>query len=407
MAMTIGHWLGRTRLLAKSHPSIAFVVGNASFDLDSLASALLLAHHLSVCASSSSPLLHIPLAAIQKDEFVLRQENLLLLQKCNIPVTDFPCLDDLSWLTTTKVSRVVLVDQNTLPRALSFFQDKVTRIIDHHVDEHVFPDIPATEKWITTAGSCTSLVIHAIKQDIDTGKRTLPLDRDEAYLGLGAIMIDTSGLKDETKTTKWDHQACFFLQHILRSTFSFPVKSLHNSTANNSNGVDGVDGEIKTWYKQLKHAKQHVRQLSSRDLLRRDYKEYTCKHIQQDSKVMTFGMSNAGNMPLADWFQREDAMKSWMSWLDEQHLDFLVVITTVHGDDGGQCELGILFPFQNADLTRIVNQLEANKDIQLARPGPPVILRSDYTLKWWQQRNPTWTRKQLAPLIQSFLKCIV
>jgi exopolyphosphatase len=234
-------------------------------DLDSLCSAVVFAYLRTYFGTNT---IHVPLAHLPRADLSLRPELRPVLSRANIKVGDLITLSELppssqraSALDPRK-TRWILVDHNALQGELGkVYSSQVIGAIDHHDEENQVPkDCGKEPRIITKSGSCTSLVIEYCKEGWNalskypTGE-TAAWDKELAQLALAPILIDTTNLKDTSKVTPADTEAIKYLESKL------------NTLSAKFNRDD--------YFKEISTAKADISQLSTKDILRKDYKQWT------------------------------------------------------------------------------------------------------------------------------------
>lgn len=328
--------------------------------------------------------------------------------------TDLFCIDDIptkSLLHLTS-SQFALVDHNRLDSLFSAggaFPNppKVVAIIDHHEDEGFYKD--ADPRLITVpVGSCASLVTQYF-----TGswtKASLSPPAELATLLLCAIFIDTRGLKPGSKAVPLDHSAAEFL---------FPKSTLAISSGN----IMGHD-DVRRLVLTLDERKQSVGHLSTRDLLRRDYKESTFHSPAHSSHDITVGIATVPLSPKL-WFQKEASPKFWASmdaWIEERGLDALGVLCTYHSPNSGRHKRQNLWIVKhgNESLKKALwRGLESSDELKLKRklmnknsksegmsrlPDGDIVTANGSVARMWEQGNAKATRKVVAPLVRQIIE---
>jgi exopolyphosphatase len=217
---------------------------------------------------SGTKTVHVPLSNLQRDDLSLRPELCPVLSRANIKVGDLVTLSDLP-LSSQRASaldpqktRWILVDHNALQGELGrVYSRQVVGTIDHHDEENQVPKDSGHEpRIVTKSGSCTSLVIEYCKEGWDalskssTGE-TAAWDEELAHLALAPILIDTNNIKDISKVTLADTEA---------------VKYLESKIA-----VSSAKYSRDGYFQQISTAKADIGQLSTTDILRKDYKQWT------------------------------------------------------------------------------------------------------------------------------------
>lgn len=252
----------------------------------------------------------------------LRAENLQAFELAKIELDDLLCVDDIRVPPSKLASSFALVDHNSLLPYWDRPDAQVVGIIDHHKDEGKHTD--ASPRNITEPlGSCASLVTETFKDVFapDHDGNTPP--QALATLLLSAIYIDTSGLKPHGKAEHIDRVAAAFLEKFA-------------GYASLSDSPEGPPSR-KATTAELIEMKHNVALLSSRDLLRRDYKEYTFNTA--DDVTLRVGLST---VPLSTkaWLEKEAQKepgyrKSLEAWAQERKLDVVGVLTTYKSANKG------------------------------------------------------------------------
>lgn len=398
-------------------------------DLDSCASA--------IAYSYLTPLKPtIGLIQTPRQDLYLREENLAAFTLSQINIDDLLCINDILDITTPPQlnSSFALVDHNSLHKSFHRAEAKVVGIIDHHADEKAHLD--ASPRNIMVAGSCASLVAETFKDaffqvsishsdengtEIETPAAT-PAPKELATLLLTAIYVDTGGLKPKGKAEAIDRAVA----EILESYANHPADSLTG------------DPFRETTAKDLGVKKHKVDHLSSRDLLRRDYKEYS--FVTVSGQPITVGLSTVpyGTKP---WLARESSngtlpgfRESLENWAKERRLDVVGILNTFKSANKGhkRRELLILIggantsPLSSLSTNEVANVealsdalkngLEEYKEFGLEG----VKLKDEYedikgvpkehaknvlgVVHFWKQNNTEATRKAIAPAFKSIIE---
>ncbi|PCH36890.1 DHH phosphoesterase [Wolfiporia cocos MD-104 SS10] len=392
------------------------VMGNEAGDLDSLASAIAYAWY--ACNTKNSPT--IPLVQGPRADLPLRAENLHALELVGIDQLDLLCIDDVP--TPFPSSRFALMDHNRLTAPFTLSNARVTAIIDHHTDEGLYTDSADPRIVVPGIGSCSSLVALELKE-----RRALQLKEDRpkleqapsalATLLLAAIVIDTTGLRPGGKAVEADYNAAAYLAPLTAlpgstsaETQSFAAGELHASA------------EVRALNATLQAKKGAVAHLGTRDLLRRDYKEYTHASSGRDVRV---GMASVP-VGLHEWLSREGQRKfaaETQAWMDERGLHALGILTSfrddtklgksgkgrgkreqawvVREDDGGDGELAhkLFKGLIKSEELRLKDKTWVKAG--MAEGGG---FGAGVHVRVWKQKNADATRKVTAPLVKAILE---
>lgn len=335
---------------------VRIFLGNEASDLDSMASSVLYAFSK---GAVSDGLPNIPVMNIPREDFNLRTEAAWLFKESGVSAADLLFLDDLdlNQLFAAGSSQLVLVDHNKLANRQSVWADAVVEIIDHHANEGLYP---AAKKVIESTGSASTLVaevlLASVPEDLESGA---------AALALGTILLDTVNLDPGAKRVTPRDEAV--AQKLL----------------------DAVTLDRNALFESLQFEKFNVAALSSRDILRKDYKEYRMGSV-------VCGIASA-LLPMADWMKKDAALdESFKAYLTERKLDVLLVMSAytapaftrelaVHAENAGLRKRLIEFMNQaGLGLTALV----------------PGAASTDY----FAQADLSQSRKKLQPLLSEHLQ---
>ncbi|KAG8925811.1 Exopolyphosphatase [Tulasnella sp. 408] len=361
------------------------VMGNEAGDLDSLASSLAYSYLASKLKNSPT----VALIQTPRTDLYLRPENLyaLSLAKLDPSNSDLLCIDDIpaSHPLNSSFSKFVLVDHNTLVPAFRG-SGKVVGIIDHHADDKNHLD--AEFRDIDMTGSATSLVAKHFQNEWTPEAAVPP---EVATLLLTGITIDTAGLKPDDKGTPTDVDTARFL---------FAV-----STLGHGNSFQGQTS-LKGLAKDLHDLKADVSNLNTRDLLRRDYKEFTFGGLQVGLSTVPVG--------LKVWSEREDFKKTEFfenleDYMAARKLHVLGVLTTYKSAKKHEKRREVLFITDKDTVPkevekRLFDGLEADKTLELEATDKLGKPRHPKHTRVWNQLNTKATRKQVAPLVKTLIE---
>mmetsp|Transcript_12144 Transcript_12144/g.44303 ORF Transcript_12144/g.44303 Transcript_12144/m.44303 type:complete len:434 (-) Transcript_12144:95-1396(-) len=291
---------------ASDASALTIVLGNEACDLDSMVSALSLAMLLRCQGKEEA----VPVFNIPRADFALRTESVFLFGDLGVDVGSAIFIDDLDLAAIVdKAGRgaveVALVDHNRLAAHQQVLQDYISRIVDHHDNENLY-HVENQMRDVRPVGSCATMVAEAIAQwESDQANATpLSLLKNEALTKLlsAAVLIDTSNL--DAKVGR-----CLPEDVAVIKLLNGKVKST----------------ELTQLYETLKDAKFDQSSLSSRDLLRKDYKEW----VLNGTRV---GISSVG-ISLTEWCAKEDAIgDDWEAWRLERQCDILLVMASFFTD---------------------------------------------------------------------------
>ncbi|KZZ95254.1 exopolyphosphatase [Moelleriella libera RCEF 2490] len=376
-------------------PTLTFVVGNESADLDSLCSAVVYAFvrtHQAQAAQQQQqqhapppPSLHIPLSNLSRDDLALRTEmTYVLRQAAGLRPSDLITLSDLpdhvlhgGGGRPESTTRWVLVDHNALTGPLARFSDQVVGCVDHHVDEGAVP-AKASPRTIEPCGSCMSLIVAETRQQQqDAAAGGAWHDAELAKLALAPILVDTTNLTSASKVRPKDTAAVSFLLGQLPPAF-----------------------DATAYYDAITKVKEDLSGLSLRDIFRKDYKQWdqklgVCCAVQN----LEYVVSRAGDNGAVAAF-----LEALAAWAREKDLDVVAVMTTSHA--GGQFHRDLLVWGRSArgrDAVRAFERL-AGETLQLRQWKDGVLDDDADTRRAWNQLDLASSRKQVAPLLREALR---
>lgn len=344
------------------HPiSSRFLTFSPILDLDSLCSSLLTTY--------LAPIPTLPLFPINSTDFPLRPELIHLLNSISLPTTTIPTLDSLP-LNPKHVTSLFLVDHNVPTPTLTtlFPHASVTHILDHHADENAHQNI--TTRLITPAGSCSSLIttFYATSWKFDGSD----LESTLARIGLAALASDTDGLTNRVEQV--DRDAKRIYDRVLAA------------------GRQRID--FTALERTLREKKNDVAGLSVRDLLRRDYKEWSCRP----------GTVGIASLPLS--LGEVVAAKRNKAWIEgmteyakEKNLAVLGVMTGFENGDGQFKRELVLWGFSEAGKKFVegFDQSAEGKKLGLETWCGPLQVVG---FKVWDQKVIQASRKQVGPLVR-------
>ncbi|KDQ07539.1 hypothetical protein BOTBODRAFT_607928 [Botryobasidium botryosum FD-172 SS1] len=362
-------------------------MGNEAGDLDTIASSV--AYSYLSQRQKSHPT--IALIQMPRADLSLRPENLLAFKYANLSPAhdDLFMLDDLPVPTDTLKTTFALVDHNRLGSPFPS-TGTVVGVIDHHADEGLYPD--ADPRDIILVGSASSLVARHFK-DAWTSLDPPP-PPEVATLLLSAIFIDTGGLKPKGKAEKIDHESAEFLLPL--STFS-----PSHAHSDGSIGTASAPPSIADITEELSTQKADVSRLDSRDLLRRDYKEFVVSGTRVGLSTVPLGPK--------PWLEKDPELgRALDAWAEERKLDVAGVLVTYRTEKKNKKRRGIILwvrPGEEALAKKLEKGLEKNKELDLdPMKGAMGLAEAGRRVKVWDQLNTDATRKVVAPAIQAILE---
>ncbi|KAK6196779.1 hypothetical protein LQW54_011185 [Pestalotiopsis sp. IQ-011] len=363
-------------------PEFSSVIRNTNRplqDLDSLCSALLLAYLRTYTPPHT---LHIPLCHLARDDLSLRPEFAEVLRQTAASPDDVLTLDDLPAVVDDDDARWLLVDHNCLTGRLARFNgDSVVGCVDHHADEGRVPR-GAEPRVLEHSGSCASLVVdygRAAWDELRSSSADREVDAQLAKLALAPIVIDTTNLEAETKTTAFDVEAVRYLEgEVLKGVSSF---------------------DRTAYFSALARLKGDISPLSLRDVLRKDYKEW-------DEGGLKLGTSSAP-ASMADLRRKAGGVAELVdaaeAWGDERGLDLAAVMTAFKpagGDFGRELMLLARSPKGVEAAGRFEKEHEGKLELRGWERGELDCVEEGAWRKCWSQGRVENSRKQVAPMLR-------
>jgi exopolyphosphatase len=366
---------------------------DSSTDLDSLCSAIVLAYLRTYAPKSSD--FYIPLSNLPRADLSLRPELLPVLSHAGLKLEDLITLSDLpptskrsAQLPPEKTSWV-LVDHNALQGDLGrTYGRRIIGCIDHHDEEEKVPR-DCEPRIIRKSGSCSSLIIEHYREawnslaKSSTSKETMAWDAELAKLALAPVLIDTTNLTAESKTTPTDTEAVRYL------------------TANIT-AEQGSECRPEDYFKEISEAKEDIGGLSVYDILRKDYKQWTEKGslnlgVSSVVKDIQFLIEKSGSV--------EKFFDVHKGFAAERELALFSIMTTSTPE--GVFKRELLLWATNEKAVGAAKKFEENAKKQLglvtgADGAHDFVDENQWRRYWWQERVEH-SRKQVAPLLRDAL----
>ncbi|PQE26312.1 exopolyphosphatase protein [Rutstroemia sp. NJR-2017a BBW] len=373
---------------------VTFVIGNESADLDSICSAVTLAYLRTFFPSSSSSSCptYIPLSNLPRADLSLRSELQPVLSRANLRPSDLITLSDFSpKALKVENTRWVLVDHNSLKGELgTVFGKRVVGCVDHHDEDGTVRPVEECEREgemrvVKKAGSCASLVVEWARKSWDEMRKggeegSKKMDRELAYLALAPVLIDTYSLKSD-KTTDIDRETAGYLEGLIKD------------------GEEGYDREA--FFDEVMKAKEDIDGLSMRDILRKDYKQFSRRYIvvgiSSVVKDMEWVIEKAGG--------KEQFLEEVRAWVKEKGLNPFLLMSASMKDGHlkrqlfafgtGTCGTDFIKKFEMIGAE--VFGLKTWKDGSLDSVG------KEESMACWEVTKVENSRKQVAPIVSRVL----
>jgi exopolyphosphatase len=338
-----------TKLSLENTPNLFVVLGNEAMDLDSIVSSITYSHFLQ-CKNSKN--VYVPIMNIPRQDLRLRTEVTWFLQKLEIDSNNLLFWPDIKNL---KEYSLILVDHNHLASYQDHLGSKIVEIVDHHHDDKLYE---CAHRNIEMVGStCTLIAREILKSQIPT--------MEIAHLLLGCILLDTQNLDTNFKATPLDIDVALQLRSIC--------------------GMTELDQT--SLYSDLLRERFSVESLTSYDLLRSDYKQFT-------SRNLVYGISSV-KLDWNQWMEKDlNIVKTFDEFTREKSIKLLVVMCAYIVD--GKLRRKLIL-YCKEDILDLLTYLEkSNLEI--------VKISSEKDVHVYDQHSIQSSRKQLQPLLADFLK---
>lgn len=356
---TFAHFLRSMK--ARSRTTDLVVLGNSGADLDSIASAVVLAWHLAATQPRKRP---IALIATPRRRLGWRPEVGFLLNQAAINSNDLLFLEDLELeKMAASGTELFLVDHNRLePDLVGHDATQVSGIIDHHHDSGHYAE--AEPRIIKKAGSCATLVADYILAEAGD------MEAAAALLLAGAILLDTANLNSTTaRTTDRDRKMAEKLLALCRQ-------------------------EQNSLFNHLQQAGNRLSDLGSAELLARDYKEWS----------WPAGFYGIASVPLLlnQWQQVEPDLAAAIAG-HARHHDLPLLLVMLNGNRRHFQRQLIIYCQDDRLLNELIDFLEG-QDLRLTALGTRQAVPDAGLVAMFDQGNSAMSRKKLQPLLHDFLK---
>lgn len=342
-----------------NNTDVRLVMGNESADLDSIICALLLSYGYALqdkCAV-------IPVINCAREDYRLRTESYGLLKRYDIDAGDLIFFEDLpaDWLDSPGKLSITLVDHNLLPDKLLGWSDNVAAILDHHHDTGLY--LYADPRILAAVGSCSTLVAEYLMN-----QTAVVISEELATLLLAAILVDTINLDpSQGRVTAMDISVASRLRKISKEN---PQKL----------------------YQDLQAMKGDVSGLSSAELLRKDYKQWTTANL-------TYGIASVP-VPLQQWLQQDSqAVHAIRAFMQTRQLFFLIVMTAYVADTFTR---EMLICCERHDDVLLLENLFNHAGLQLTELNE--IPEVECFCKAYHQSGVNFSRKKIQPVIADLIK---
>ena len=406
------------------------------------------------CAVTNLSSYFFPLISIPRKEMALRRDVTLILALCRIhSIQGFLYIDDTSRDEyklliahhnsvsfsenhssdfQSSVLQFTLVDHNKIRESLWHLRDQVAQIWDHHSDEgfheNVYLRNVAFDSLTMSAlvGSTCTLVTEELQRVFMSRNGNTDISRNsdiDPAIGLAllsVILLDTMNMSKEAgKGTERDQRAIeFILQHTrwdcfvaqddpyLKSYYERIFQHRLEETARvESHPISLTKPNLTALYEILRDCKFDPAfwlEMSAEDALRIDYKKFG-----SSMEPFTFGLSSV-LLSCNALQQKEDFLVSAIKFAKDQRIEILGILSLVVDDKGPRREISLIGP---ENVVRSLTRYLVNSDDALflgvrtpsEEKSQIISLHgSRFLMTELQQDNSKASRKQIAPIIQSF-----
>ncbi|KAH6723158.1 hypothetical protein BKA61DRAFT_462838 [Leptodontidium sp. MPI-SDFR-AT-0119] len=378
---------------------LTFVIGNEAADLDSLCSAVVLAYLRTYTSPTPTNTLYIPLSNIPHADLALRPELLPVLSRANLKPSDLITLSDLPPLTQSsrippEKTRWILVDHNSLLGELGkIYSGRVFGCIDHHDEEDKVPrDCGDEPRVVRKIGSCSSLVVEYCRDAWDalsvrsgsksSDKETAKWDAELARVALAPVLIDTSNLENEAKTTTADVEAVKYLEKWISAG-------------------EGEALDQKGYYREIWMAEGDVEGMSLVDLLRKDYKQWSEGETNLGVCVVVKDL----DFLLSKTETREEFFDNVRKFSRKRDLSICCVMTRFSDTGGNDFQRELLVWGLDNKGVEALKKFEAEScgslGLETWEEGSLDAVDGGMWRKCWRQKRIEHSRKQVAPMLRS------
>ena len=371
----------------------------------------------STTTPSPSTNLYIPITNLPSTDLRLRREFIAVLKHADIELSQLLTLDDLPATSSRAASlkpentRWILVDHNALQGDLGkLYSSRVVGVIDHHDEENAVREDTGDEpRIITNSGACTSLVTEYCRDAWDalsasqvqghTTQETATWDAQVAQVALASVLIDTSNLT--SKMTEHDQTAFEYLMLKIK-------RSPEHATSFNRDA----------FFSEISRAKKDLDPLSVRDVLRKDYKQWTIMKGDGESKQL--GMSSV--VKSLSWLDAKakaegtgliDVVKDYVESVDLQVFALMTAKIKTSQTDGNVLRKELLIYSRDQDCVGSIESFEKTAKDELGledwvdEKGLGLSAEIEATTAWcriYRQKAVEKGRKQVAPLLRKALE---
>jgi exopolyphosphatase len=360
--LTLNSYLAETKNNITQYGSKQIVIGNEAADLDSMVSSICHAYYLA-CKNRAIDHYVAPIMPVPREDFKLRPEAVYVFAKANIMLNDVLFFDEVDFPELMKGdTKLVLVDHNKLAVSLETYGDKVVGIIDHHKDEELYSHAPI--KVIEPVGSTATLVGEEL---ISTASDLV--DINIAMLLIGTILLDTVNLDTEAgRVTPKDVR---IVAELLKK---FPI-------------------DQSEYFEYIQREKFNVSNLTTTDLLRKDYKEWHWGTV-------SCGIASV-LLPVEQWGEKDNRLcQKFAAYAETRSLDILLAMNAYKNPDFKRDI--VLFCREAAVHDDVVTFLQQQGLELREREMKDQETCTFGKISYYSQGNFGISRKKLQPMLDQF-----
>lgn len=413
---------------------VHITIGNEAGDADSIVSALVHGHVLSLEESveqrqrgRSLNTLYAPVVGVPRSDLPLRRETTLLLEMAGVDLDSVLCVDDPPSIasllqecaddgpsSTGSVTKISLLDHNRIRSSLQHLEGGIVEILDHHEDELAHSHVEGDNRNVAFEGrdalvgsTCTLVAERLFRAVASLDDATV--DPSASLALLGVILLDTMDMSVEAgKGTIRDKSA---IETILKHTDWSKINTSAMSESERGVFVQSDEGRpsrsaLHDLLRNSKFDKEFWNDLSAWDCLRIDYKRFEPPRASNLTPApIPFGMSSV-LLPLSDFLSKDDCIESIVKYLLPTEggagVPLLGILTMTLVDDRPYREMLLAGRpdlvdatanfFVESDDAAFLEAVEADLDVMETVPEGLHVRR-------FRQGNAKGSRKQVAPVL--------
>eukprot|EP00347_Sterkiella_histriomuscorum_P007811 403347471 len=320
----------------------------------------------------------------------MKLEIIQHLNQCKLIDNDaFPFIfqEDLLQLQIEEINEIGLIDHNKLDISEDHLKSKITRIIDHHVDNKLYQDT-LKEKEIQLIGSAATLVIEKLQTEFSES-----IDKEMAMFLLAPIVLDSFFFNENLKGSKWTEQDL--------NAYNYLVK-----VAEIDNGKEYFDN----LYNAISNIELNLH-LGINTLLIKDFKTYFV--LQEGYKGVGVSSTFVPMRVLLKHFTFEAISQAFDKLMIERNLGLMAIISNYQDqEDNGKYHKQLLV-YMNEDISRkIENQFDDFTSFLQEYKDFGLVDKIELTLEnaqnenvravMWEIGNTKYSRKNFEVLLNQF-----